>query len=121
MLPVMRPETGIATSTGSYGPDDYWQRLEPDTDFRKKCRMTWAALIKCVFEVDPLKCPNCGGMMKVISFIERHRTDVIEKILKHCGLWKETPPRAPPVEVFFSDQQPDALSLDYEFFESLAS
>jgi hypothetical protein len=31
---------------------------EPDTAFRRKCRMTWAALIKCVYEVDPLKCPT---------------------------------------------------------------
>jgi hypothetical protein len=31
---------------------------EPDTGFRLKCRMTWAALIKCVYEVDPLKCPT---------------------------------------------------------------
>jgi len=30
---------------------------EPDASSRKKCRLTWAALIKCVFEVDPLKCP----------------------------------------------------------------
>jgi hypothetical protein len=29
---------------------------EPDTPFRRKCRMTWAALIKAVYEVDPLKC-----------------------------------------------------------------
>ena len=32
--------------------------------------MTWAMLIKAVFEVDPLKCPKCGGTMKIISFIE---------------------------------------------------
>lgn len=42
---------------------------EPDTAYRKKCRMTWAMLIKAVFEVDPLKCPTCGGTMKIISFI----------------------------------------------------
>jgi hypothetical protein len=37
-----------------------------DTTFVKKCKMTWAALIKCVYEacteqsrsVDPLKCPT---------------------------------------------------------------
>ena len=52
-----------------FGPDEYWEKLEPDTAFRKKCRMTWAALIKCVYEVDPLKCPVCGGTMKVISFV----------------------------------------------------
>jgi hypothetical protein len=31
---------------------------EPDTGLRRKCRLTWAALIKLVYEVDPLKCPT---------------------------------------------------------------
>jgi hypothetical protein len=31
-----------------------------------------------------------------IAFIERHQTEVIEKILRHCGLWEESPARAPP-------------------------
>jgi hypothetical protein len=66
---------------------------EPDTPYRRKCRITWAALIKAVYEVDPLKCPKCGGTMKIVSFIEED--DVICKILKHCGLWKETS-RPPP-------------------------
>ena len=30
--------------------DEYWEKLEPETAFRKKCRMTWAALIKSVYE-----------------------------------------------------------------------
>ncbi len=61
----------------------------------------WAALIQRVYEVDPLICPRCGKKMKVVSFIETHQRDVIEKILRHCGLW-EGPlrtlanPRAPP-------------------------
>jgi hypothetical protein len=29
-------------------------------------------------------------------FIERQQTDVIEKILRHCGLWEEATARAPP-------------------------
>lgn len=45
-------------------------------------------LIKRVFEVDPLTCPHCGGQMKIISFIERHQHEVIERILRHCGLWE---------------------------------
>jgi len=62
---------------------------------------TWAMLIKRVYEVDPLACPSCGGRMKIISFIERRQADVIERVLRHCGLW-EGPlgtlanPRAPP-------------------------
>ena len=103
-----------------FGPDEYWEKLEEDTAFRRKCRMTWAALIKCVYEVDPLKCPNCGGTMKIISFIERRQSEVIEKILRHCNLWKRIPPRAPPHEILLQPQ-PAGPALDFEFFESLAS
>jgi hypothetical protein len=61
-----------------------------------KCRMTWAALIKCVYEVDPLKCSRCGDEMRIISIINEDA--IIEKILRHCGLWKEQAPRPPPEE-----------------------
>jgi hypothetical protein len=40
------------------------------TQQQLRFRATWAALIKLVYEVDPLKCPNCGGTMKVIALIE---------------------------------------------------
>ena len=69
---------------------------ERDSEFAKKRRMTWAALIKSVYEVDPLECPTCGGRMTIISFIEKCQADVIEKILRHCGMWKETCQRPPP-------------------------
>ena len=42
--------------------------------------------MKRVFEVYPLECPKCGSKMKVIAFIERCQRDVVEKILRHCGL-----------------------------------
>ena len=60
-----------------------------------------SALIKQVYESDPLSCPKCGSQMKIIAFIERRQTEVIEKILRHCrlcGLWEESPARAPPAE-----------------------
>lgn len=63
----------------------------------RPCNFTWARLIKRVYEVDPLACPECGTTMKVISFIEPPQQDVIEKILRHCGLWQE-PARGPPAE-----------------------
>jgi hypothetical protein len=53
-------------------------------------------LIKRVYEVDPLCCPECGGQMKVVSFIEPPQREVIEKILRHCGLWQSRAARAPP-------------------------
>ena len=40
---------------------------------RSRASQTWAMLIKRVYEVDPLACPNCGGVMKVVAFIEPPR------------------------------------------------
>ena len=34
--------------------------------------------------------------MKVVAFIEPPQSDVIEEILKHCGLWQSSTARAPP-------------------------
>ncbi|MBC8871338.1 MAG: hypothetical protein H8E44_18080 [Planctomycetes bacterium] len=53
-------------------------------------------LIKRVYEVDPLSCPRCGTEMKVIAFIDPPQGDVIEKTLRHCGLWRGSAPRPPP-------------------------
>ncbi len=61
-----------------------------------RCSQTWAMLIKRVYEVDPLSCPKCGGQMKVVAFLEPPQSDVIEEILRHCGLWQGSAPRAPP-------------------------
>jgi ribosomal protein S27E len=63
---------------------------------RDGARQTWSMLIKRVYEIDPLACPKCGGTMKVIAFIEPTQGVVIEKILRHCGLWRPSTPRAPP-------------------------
>jgi hypothetical protein len=63
---------------------------------RSRASQTWAMLIKRVYEIDPLCCPECGGQMQVIAFIEPPQGDVIEKILRHCGLWCPSSPRAPP-------------------------
>lgn len=91
----------------------------------KKWRMSWAALIKCVYEamhwacrsVDPLKCPRCGSQMKIVSFIEKHQSEVIEKILRHCNLWKDPlvwpPPLQPSQTARFEE-----LSVDYGFFDN---
>jgi hypothetical protein len=52
----------------------------------KEFHKNWARLIQKIYNVDPLLCPKCQGVMKIISFIEDK--DVIEKILRHLGLWK---------------------------------
>lgn len=77
--------------------------------------MTWAASMKAVYEVDPLKCPGCGGTMKISAFIEEQ--NVIEKILRHCNLWKDAPARPPPVKsIEHMATMVAEPHLDYGFF-----
>jgi hypothetical protein len=100
------------------------------TQQQLRSRLTWAALIRLVYEVDPLKCPTCGGTMKIVALIDHDRQpDVVEKILRHCGLWKTAPPRPavrdrcgaprpppPPTQ----PREPQVLErvLDFDFFQS---
>ena len=56
-------------------------------------RMSWARLLKRVFDIDVEHCPNCGGDLKIIAAIED--PPVILKILTHLGLPTRAPPRAP--------------------------
>ena len=85
---------------------------------------TWATLIKRVYKVDPLECPDCGSTMKIISFIERCQADVIERILRHCGLWEgpirtNAGPRAPPDRSHRAPSEPCDLQFvpDPDFLE----
>ena len=56
-------------------------------------RLSWAKLLKRVFEIDMEHCPNCGGEFKSIAAILEQ--PVIEKILTHLGLQARAPPRSP--------------------------
>ena len=47
-------------------------------------RLSWARLLKRVFDIDIENCPNCGGALKIIAAIED--PPVIVKILSHLGL-----------------------------------
>ncbi|MFQ5525240.1 MAG: hypothetical protein ACE5GX_03165 [Thermoanaerobaculia bacterium] len=40
-----------------------------DDKFTRRARLTWAKLIRRVYEVDPLLCPFCGAEMKILAFI----------------------------------------------------
>ena len=58
----------------------------------KPVRLSWARLLKRVFEIDLEDCPNCGGELKIIAAILEAPT--IERILTHLGLQARAPPRA---------------------------
>jgi hypothetical protein len=41
----------------------------------------WAALLRRIYEVDPLACPRCGGTMRIVACITQ--AGVIDQILTH--------------------------------------
>ena len=66
-------------------------------------RIAWADLLKRVFEVDALRCPACGGRMRLLAAI----TDlsVARRILECLAL----PPRAPPLAPASEDRLETAI------------
>ena len=79
--------------------------LEPDEN--TKPNRNWARLIQKIYEVYPLTCPQCQGIMRIISIIEDQ--GVINKILLHLGLW-QTNQRPPP--------KPNSLELQIDSSDS---
>jgi len=67
----------------------------------------WAAIIRKVYEVDPLTCPRCGGAMRVVAFLTGHAA--VDRKIAHLKLTfvAERPP--PPQGAFpelFIDADP---------------
>jgi hypothetical protein len=65
---------------------------EANCAHHRPVRLSWARLLKRVFEIDLEHCPHCGGELKIIAAILEQ--PVIEKILTHLGLQARAPPRA---------------------------
>jgi hypothetical protein len=76
----------LATSGGA--ADDEVSRAE-----RRRRRRQWAALIRRIYEADPLLC-TCGAPMRLLSFITE--PPVVRKILGHLERAGRDPARAPP-------------------------
>ena len=55
-------------------------------------RVPWAELLRKVFSLDVLACPQCGGRMELLAFIAE--AAVAKRILDHLGLASTGPPLA---------------------------
>ena len=75
----------------------------------------WAEMIRKVYEVDPLLCPQCGGMMKVIAFLTNFF--VVDRIIDHLQLTFDAE-RPPPPRVAYLLT---IFSILAQFFLSLLS
>jgi hypothetical protein len=86
---MFAPDQEPADWTGATRPSPpRYEELVP------KRRIPWAKLLQRVFEVDALRCPRCGGRMRVLAAI----TDpmVAARILRCLAL----PSRAPPLAIY---------------------
>ena len=80
------------------------------TDRAGSVRVPWAELLVRVFQVDVLKCENCGGRMTILAFLTERA--VVKKILEHLVLPATGPPKAPargPAQLEL-DERPDPIA-----------
>lgn len=68
-------------------------------------------LVKKAYQANPLRCPRCGGTMKIVALIDAHQRNVIHETLDHCGLWKAPPSGAPPQPHFSDQPQPGDMGF----------
>ena len=86
LRPAVIPSRPVTVKDTSAESDD-------DAPHARAARMSWARLLKRVFDIDVEHCPHCGGNLKIIAAIEQ--SSVITKILTHIGLPTRAPPRSP--------------------------
>ncbi len=121
---VPRPRVHLTRFAGVFAPHFKHRALvvpkpkapppEPQLEDHKKSKLTWARLLKRVFDIDVETCSRCGGKMKIIASIEDPR--VIKKILSHLGLPSKPPMPwpargSPSTEDFDIQQFPDFDSV----------
>jgi hypothetical protein len=60
----------------------------------------WADMIRKVYEVDPMVCPQCGATMKVIAFLTDYA--VVDRIINHLKL-TFVAERPPPPHIAYQE------------------
>jgi hypothetical protein len=65
-----------------------------------------------------------GNRAKVAAFIEPPQGVVVEKILRHCGLWQPSSPRPPPAvddlygQAASANEPRERVYVDIDLFEA---
>ena len=80
----------------SLGPLPLRMEEEP----RRPPAKGWAEMIRKVFEVDPMVCPQCGGKMRIIAFLTDY--SVVDRIINHLKLTFSAE-RPPPPHIAYKE------------------
>ena len=73
---VLAPNAKLRALVVPQGPESPAQATQPDAceancAHHRPVRLSWAKLLKRVFDLDLEHCPNCGGELKIIAAILR--------------------------------------------------
>jgi len=86
----------------------------PEEELKPIPTKGWAEMIRKVYEVDPMVCPQCGGQMKVIAFLTDY--PVVDRIIHHLKLTfvaeKPPPPQAAFRELLWEADPPAGFFPD---------
>ena len=85
------------TALGAEGPQNAAASAEGDPSSRRRRNLSWARLIKKVYETDPLLCRYCGAQMRIVAFVVE--VSSLRRLVKglEVGLQEAEPlSRAPP-------------------------
>jgi hypothetical protein len=80
---------------GFVPPDD--EELPDESPDVRSYRKAWARLLSKVYEIDPMVCPKCGSLMKVIAVIQE--PEEIDRILRHLVKQGRPPPGFDPTSL----------------------
>ena len=99
---VLAPNAKLRAAIVPSAPEEAI-RHAADQTHHGPARMSWARLLKRVFEIDIEHCSNCGGSLKIIAAIEDApvivRMALGQPLIVHLGLPTRAPPRAPAQRV----------------------
>ena len=87
-----RPADDGTEGRGTAGPQPD-TGANPESEFTRERRKSWARLLRKLLEVDPLLCPDCRVEMKIVSVITH--PVVIDAILRHVDQRSGNDPHAP--------------------------
>jgi hypothetical protein len=80
---------GEASGADHAGNDASAALARPPPGYVRPRHVAWAELLRRVFEIDVLACPDCGGRLRLLATIEDPA--IAGKILEHLGLEAEPP------------------------------
>ena len=87
--PLRTAVTALAVAAATTPPAPPPNPPAAEPAHRRAARYAWALLLARIYEVFPLRCPNCGGEMRILAFITDAPT--VRDLLAHLG-----EPIAPP-------------------------